>query len=43
MRNFTETVVEVAALGWAEKLDYAVLHSPEIAAGEPAAERSDVK
>ncbi len=39
--TFTESVVEDAALAWLEGLGYAVLHGPEIAAGEPAAERSD--
>jgi type I restriction enzyme R subunit len=38
---FTESVVEEAALTWLAGLGYAVLHGPEIAAGEPAAERSD--
>jgi len=39
--NFTETVVEDAALAWLEGLGYAVLHGPDIAAGEPAYERID--
>jgi hypothetical protein len=39
--NFTESVVEDAALAWLEGLGYAVLHGPEIAAGESAAEYSD--
>jgi type I restriction enzyme R subunit len=39
--KFTETVVEDATLEWLEGLGYAVLHGPEIAAGEPAAERDD--
>src|SRR5437879_13895848 len=39
--NLTESVVEDAALVWLAALGYAVLHGPEIAAGEPAAERSD--
>lgn len=39
--SFTESVVEDAALGWLESPGYAVLHSPVVAAGEPAAERSD--
>ena len=39
--RFTESVVEEAALGWLEAQGYAVLHGPEIAVGEPAAERSD--
>jgi type I restriction enzyme R subunit len=38
---FTESTVEEAALAWLEALGYAVLHGPDIAAGEPAAERSD--
>ena len=41
MTAFTESVVEEAALAWLEALGYAVLHGPEIAAGEPGAERSD--
>src|SRR3989441_947014 len=39
--DFSESVVEQAALAWLEGLGYAVLHGPEIAAGEPAAERTD--
>src|SRR3989442_5901741 len=39
--KLTESVVEDAALVWLAALGYAVLHGPEIAAGEPAAERSD--
>jgi len=39
--NFTESVVEDAALAWLEGLGYAVLHGPEIAVGMPGAERSD--
>lgn len=39
---FTESVVEDAALAWLESLGYAVLHGPAIAAGELAAERSDL-
>ena len=39
--SFTESVVEEAALAWLEALGYAVLHGPDIAAGEPGAERSD--
>ncbi len=38
---FAESVVEDAALAWLEALGYAVLHGPDIAAGEPDAERSD--
>ncbi len=39
--GFTESVVEEAALGWLTSLGYAVLHGPEIAVGQLAAERSD--
>ena len=41
MSNFTESVVEDAALEWLQDLGYSILHGPEIAAGETAAERSD--
>src|SRR3984885_1729713 len=41
MPNFTESVVEEAALEWLEGLGYTVLHGPEIAVGEPGAERTD--
>lgn len=41
MSAFTESVVEEAALDWLARLGYSVLHGPDIAAGEPAAERSD--
>ena len=41
MSNFTESVVEDAALGWLESLGYVVLHGPDIAAGMSGAERSD--
>ena len=37
----SESMVEEAALAWLEALGYAALHGPDIAAGEPAAERSD--
>jgi len=40
-RRFSESVVEDAALAWLEGLGYAILHGPEIASGEPAAERAD--
>jgi type I restriction enzyme R subunit len=39
--NFSESVVEQAALAWLEGLGYGILSGPEIAAGEPGAERSD--
>jgi len=41
MTAFTESVVEDAALAWLGSLGYAVLHDPDIAVGEPAAERTD--
>jgi type I restriction enzyme R subunit len=41
MSTFTESIVEDAALAWLEALGYTVLHGPDIAAGEPTAERSD--
>lgn len=41
MNRFTESVVEQAALAWLEALDYTILSGPEIAPGEPAAERED--
>ena len=41
MTAFTESIVEDAALAWLEALGYAVLHGPDIADGEPGAERSD--
>ena len=41
MAGFTESVVEEAALEWLAALGYAVLHGPDIAAGQPAAERND--
>ena len=39
MGGFTESDVEEAALAWLEDLGYSVLHGPEIAPGEPFAER----
>lgn len=41
MTRFAESIVEDAAIAWLEALGYAVLHGPDIAAGERAAERSD--
>ena len=41
MTTFTESVVEDAALARLGALGYAVLHGPDIAAGELGAERSD--
>jgi type I restriction enzyme R subunit len=37
--SVTESTVEDVALSWLEELGYAVLHGPDIAPGEPAAER----
>ncbi len=39
MPQFNESTVEDAALSWFGELGYAILHGPEIAPGEPAAER----
>ncbi len=39
--TFTESVVEEATLDWLAALGYTVLHGPDIAAGEPVAERDD--
>ena len=39
--GFVESIVEQAALDWLTDLGYTVLHGPEIAVGEPAAERRD--
>ncbi len=41
MAGLTESVVEDATLAWLEALGYQVLHGPDIAVGEPGAERSD--
>jgi len=41
MSQFTESILEDAALGWLESLGYAVLHGPETAAEMPGAKRSD--
>lgn len=45
MSNFTESVVEVATLGWLESLGYTVLHGPDIAAAArtPVPTRSELK
>jgi type I restriction enzyme R subunit len=40
--GFAESVVEEAALDWLNELGYTVLHGPEIAVGEPSAERRDL-
>jgi len=39
MPNFTESIVEQAALAWLESIGYLILPGPDIAPGEPAAER----
>ncbi len=39
--NFTESIVEDATLEWLAELGYTILHGPEIAPGEPFAERED--
>src|SRR5262249_49145414 len=38
--RFCESTVEEAVLGWFEDLGYSVLHGPDIAPGEPNAERA---
>jgi type I restriction enzyme R subunit len=38
---FTESVVEEAALAWLGELGYTILHGPDLAVGEPGAERTD--
>ncbi|HKI16265.1 MAG TPA: HsdR family type I site-specific deoxyribonuclease, partial [Isosphaeraceae bacterium] len=40
--GISESTVEDAALDWFEALGYTVLQGPEIAPGEPSAERSDI-
>ncbi len=40
-RGFSESVIDQAGLAWLEALGYAVVHGPNIATGEPGAERSD--
>ena len=42
MTKFTESIVEDAALAWLDELGYTILHGPEIAVGEPGAERADL-
>ena len=37
--TLTESIVEEAALGWFQELGYAALPGPQLAPGEPAAER----
>ena len=43
MKAFEELVVEKATLGWLSGLGYQVLHGPEIAFGEPLAERTSAE
>lgn len=38
--GFAEFVVEGAVLGWLDGLGCGILHGPDIAADEPAAERT---
>ena len=40
-RAFTDSVVQDAVLVWPEALGHAVLHGPDIAAGEPFTDPSD--
>jgi type I restriction enzyme R subunit len=37
--TLNESIVEEAALGWFQELGYAVLPGPQLAPGEPMAER----
>ena len=37
--SLNESIVEDAALGWFRELGYAIGHGPQLAPGEPAAER----
>lgn len=41
--DFTESIVEQAALAWLESLNYTILSGPEIAPGEPQAERNEYR
>ena len=41
MTNFTESVVEDAALAWLEGIGYTIKHGPEIGPEEIFAERTD--
>ncbi|MFZ9753552.1 MAG: type I restriction endonuclease subunit R [Cyanobium sp.] len=41
MRSFAESVVEEAALGWLAELGYEARYGPDLAAGQPGAERRD--
>jgi type I restriction enzyme, R subunit len=42
MSNFTESIVEDAALTWLGELQYSVEHEPNIAPGELSAERASL-
>ena len=42
MATFAESTVEDATLSWLDELDYSEVHGPEIAPGEPAAERASL-
>ena len=39
MTGFNQSIVEEAALGWFQELGYTLLPGPQLATGEPAAER----
>ena len=39
MNAFSESTVEEATLDWFRSLDWTIKHGPDIAPGEPAAER----
>ena len=41
MSGFSESVVEDATLAWLESLGWTVRHGPDMAVGEPTAERRD--
>ncbi|MDP9365221.1 MAG: type I restriction endonuclease subunit R [Chloroflexota bacterium] len=41
--GFTESVVEEAGLEWLAQIGWSVCHGPDVAPGEPAAERTDYR
>lgn len=41
LNNFTESIVEQAALAWLESMGYVIAHGPDIAPDQPGAERAD--
>jgi type I restriction enzyme R subunit len=41
MRAFSETVVEQGALVWPEAIGWRIAHGPDVAPGEPGAERDE--